>query len=164
MKKVVSLFIIFSVLLTALSLVGCQSNEKIHNKNQPTQTVVELTENNYWKYIDLQFSGNGNKAGEDGSIFCTINGVLDFALYDDVVIAFDVIYYTDDQSDDEYNRYTMFIALNAAGNAEFETTHSGTTNVEYGKWNGIDGELVYLHDYNRKIVVKSITGKVIYTV
>ncbi len=79
------------------------------------------------------------------------------------MITFELVYYTPDQTEDECGSYTMLIALNAAGDAEFETTHFGTTGVTLGKWNGFNGELVNLHNYNRKINVKSITGKVIYT-
>lgn len=79
------------------------------------------------------------------------------------MITFELVYYTPDQTEDEYGSYTMLIALNAAGDAEFETTHLGTTGVTLGKWHGFNGELVNLRNYNRKINVKSITGKVIYT-
>ena len=57
----------------------------------------------------------------------------------------------------------MFIKLNTAGDAVFETTYLGITNVTLRKWNGVNGELVNLLNYNRKIMVKSITGNIIYT-
>jgi len=58
----------------------------------------------------------------------------------------------------------MRIACNAAGDAAFETTYLGITNVTVGKWLCADGELVSLESYNFKIHLKSVSGKVIYTV
>ena len=163
MKKALSLFLIVSILLTPLSLIGCQPKEETENENQPARTVVELTEDNYWKYITVNSEAISVSAGGKGSISYEIKGVLDFALYEDVVFSFDVFYYTDGQKDDEYQSYTMRIACNAAGDASFETVYQGITLVTVGKWLGVDGELVSFENYNWKIHLKSVTGKVIYT-
>ena len=163
MKKIISLFLIISLLLFALSLVGCKSNEEPDNENQPTRTVVELNENNYWKYFEVSSDANNVHAGGDGTFSYEIRGILDYALYGDVVFTFDVIYYTEGQTDDEYQSYTMRIGCNAAGDAVFETTHLGITNVTVGKYLGIDGQLVSFENYNWKIHFKSVTGNVIYT-
>lgn len=57
----------------------------------------------------------------------------------------------------------MRIACNTAGDAEFETYYNGITTVSVEKLLGIDGELVSLENFNRKIQFKSVTGKVSYT-
>ena len=162
MKKYISLILAMIICLTSLlALVSCQPKEPTANENEPTRTVIELDENNYWKYFNVRQSGNTDD--EKPAVFHEINGVLDYALYEDVVFAFDVIYYTDGQTDDQYQSYTMRIACNAAGDAAFETTYLGITNVTIGKWLGADGELVSLASYNWKIHFKSVSGKVIYT-
>lgn len=161
-NKLISIFIVMIIGLTSLfALVGCQPEETTANENQPTRTVVELNESNYWKYLNVNHSESYDE--ENASVFYEINGVLDFALYEDVVFLFDVIYYTDGQSEEEYQSYTMRIACNAAGDAAFETNYLGLTNVTVGKWLGADGELVSLASYNWKIHLKSVSGKVIYT-
>ncbi len=162
MKKIKSIILMLIIcLLSAFTLVGCQNQQPV-NENQPTRTVVELNENNYWKYFNVSQSGNIDD--EKPTVFHEINGVLDYALYEDVVFFFDVIYYTDGQTEDQYKSYTMRIACNTAGDAAFETTYLGLTNVTVGKWLGADGALVSLANYNWKIHFKSVSGKVIYTV
>lgn len=159
MKKIFSFFI--GVMLM-FCIVGCGTNSESSNGRTTTNTVVELNENNYWKYFNVFQSGNIDD--EKPTIFYEIQGVLDYALYEDVVFVFDVIYYTDGQSDDQYQSYTMRIACNAAGDAAFETTYLGDTNVKIGKWLGTDGELVSLVNYNWKIHFNSVSGKVIYSI
>ena len=163
MKRILSLFMVVSILLSTLLLVSCQPAEEPDNENRPIRTVVELNENSYWKYFEVSSDANNVHAGGDGTFDYEIMGVLNYALYEDVVFTFDVIYYTEGQTDDQYQSYTMRIGCNAAGDAVFETTHLGITNVTVGKYLGIDGELVSFENYNWKIHFKSVTGKVIYT-
>ena len=65
--------------------------------------------------------------------------------------------------DEDYQSYTMKIGCNAAGDAKFETNYLGLTNVTVGKCLGTDGELVSFENYNWKVHLLSVTGKVIYT-
>ena len=161
MKKLKSIILLLIICLTSVfTFVGCQNQQPI-NENQSTKTVVELNENNYWKYFNVNQSSNSDD--EKPTVFHEINGVLDYALYEDVVFAFDVIYYTDGQPEEEYQSYTMRIACNNAGDAKFETTWLGLTNVTVGKWLGADGDLVSFANYNWKIHMNSVCGKVIYT-
>lgn len=162
MKKYISLLLVILSLISMLTLSGCQVEKSVTNKNESTRTVVELNENNYWKYFSIRQSGNIDD--EKPTVFHEINGVLDFALYEDVVFQFDVIYYADGQPEEEYQSYTMRIACNAAGDAVFETSYLGITNVTVGKWLGTDGELVSLANYNWKIHFNSVSGKITYTV
>lgn len=163
MKKTTALLLTLSIILSTLLLAGCKPSELIDSEKQPERMVIELDENNYWKYFNVSCDTNGVHAGKKDSIICEITGVLSFALYENVVFSFDVFYYTDDQTDDEYQSYTMRIGCNAAGDAKFETFYNGITSTSVGKWLGIDGELVSFENYNRKINIKSVTGKVIYT-
>ena len=163
MNKTIALLLTLSIILSTLLLAGCQPSELIDSEKRPERTVIELDENNYWKYFNVSCDTDSVRAGEKGSLLCEIKGILTFALYEDVVFSFDVIYYVDNQTDDEYQSYTMRIGCNAAGNAKFETFYNGITNATIGKWLGIDGELVNFENYNRKINIRSVTGKVIYT-
>ena len=61
------------------------------------RTVVELNENNYWKYFTVSYDMNDLNVGGKGRFCYDIKGVLNYALYEDVVFSFDVIYYTDGQ-------------------------------------------------------------------
>ena len=111
----------------------------------------------------VNYDMNNLNAGGKGRFSYDIEGVLDYALYEDVVFTFEVSYYTDGQKEEDYQSYTMKIGCNAAGNAKFETNHLGLTNVTVGKWLGTDGELVSFENYNWKVHFLSVTGKVIYT-
>lgn len=154
MKKIVVLL----SLILIFSMVGCKSNGENSDDDRPAKTIIELNENNYWKYITVKASSASVYAMYE------INGVLEFALYEDVVFEFDVIYYTDGQPEEDYKSYTMLIACNASGDASFSTLSSGVTNVSIGKWLGIkEGELVSLENYKWKIHFKSVSGNVIYS-
>ena len=163
MKKSIAIFLACIIVLTAFFLTGCQMSGNGDEKGQTTRTVVELNENNYWKYFTVNYDMNNLNAGGKGQFNYDIEGVLDYALYEDVVFTFEVSYYTDGQKEEEYQSYTMKIGCNAAGNAKFETNHLGLTNVTVGKWLGTDGELVSFENYNWKVNFLSIEGKVIYT-
>ena len=163
MKKSIALFLACVIVLTALLLTGCQMSGNGDEKEQTTRTVVELNENNYWKYFTVSYDMNNLNAGGKGQFNYDIEGVLDYALYEDVVFTFEVSYYTDGQKEEDYQSYTMKIGCNAAGNAKFETNYLGLTNVTVGKWLGADGELVSFENYNWKVNFLSIEGKVIYT-
>ena len=155
MEKIVGLLL---SLILIFSMAGCKSNGENSDEDRSTKTIIELNENNYWKYITVKGTSAGVLAMYE------INGVLEFALYEDVVFEFDVIYYTDGQPEEDYKSYTMLIACNASGDASFTTLSSGVTNVTIGKWLGIkEGELVSLENYKWKIHFKSVSGNVIYS-
>lgn len=160
MKKIKKIILIILLIVFPFCLVSCQKEDQSRsNENQPTRYEVELNENNYWKYINVKETISNKDTNYE------INGVLTYAFYEDVVFAFDVFYYIDGQPEEEYNKYTMLIGCNAAGNANFVTYSSGITSVTVGKWLGVNnGELVYLENYNWKIHFNSVSGKVIYTI
>ena len=163
MKKSIAVFLVCGIVLTALLLTGCQPAGKGDGKELTTRTVVELNESNYWKYFAVSCDmKNDLNAGGKGRVGYDIEGVLDYALYEDVVFTFEVIYYTDGQKEEEYQSYAMRIGCNAAGDAKFETDYLGLTDVTVGKLLGTDGELVSLENYNWKLHFISVTGKVIY--
>ena len=164
MKRILSIFLLISVISALLLISGCGLAEEGKNENCPERTIVELNDNNYWKYFEITSSANNTHSGGVGSFVYEIRGALDFALYDDVVFSFDVIYFKEGETDESYQSYTMRIGCNAAGDAVYETVEAGITNVTVGKYLGIDGELVSFENYNWKVHFKSVTGKVIYTV
>lgn len=85
MKKVLHYFWrIVSIVLTALLLTGCQPSDNGNDKEQPTRTVVELNENNYWKYFTVSYDMNNLNAGGKGRFCYDIKGVLDYALYEEL--------------------------------------------------------------------------------
>ena len=166
MKRSIVAFFVCVITLTVLLFTGCQSTDKDNdgdNNQQSTQTVVELDENNYWKYFTVIYDMSNLYPGGKGRFSYEIKGVLDYALYDEVVFSFDVFYYTDGQKVEDYQSYTMRIGCNAAGYAEFETNYLGTTNVTIGKWLGTNDKLASFDNYHWKIQLNSVTGKVIYS-
>ena len=90
MKKSIALFFACIIVLTALLLTGCQISGNGDEKGQTTRTVVELNENNYWKYFTVNYDMNNLNAGEKGRFSYDIEGVLNYALYEDVVFTFEV--------------------------------------------------------------------------
>ncbi len=164
MKKIAALFLTFCILPGLLSLVGCQPKETVSDgEDHPVRTVIALDENNVWKYLNVSETGNGAAPGEKEPTSFEITGVLDYALYEDVVLTFDVIYYSEGQKEEDYQSYSMRIGCNAAGDARFETYENGLTVASVGRLLGIDGELVSFGYYYRKIQLRSVTGNVIYT-
>lgn len=161
MRRQCCAFILASVslLIFTLLLTGCFAGDDSDEEPDYAYESVVLDDNNYWKYLNV---GTDIRMASDGkqSIYYTIEGVLDFALYEDVILSFDVIYYVDGATEADYSSYTMRIACNAAGGSEFETTSLETTNVTVGKWLGADGELVSLVNYNWKINLRTVTGTV----
>ncbi len=162
MKKGITIILILCLALSAFVLTGCKASDKIPTENNDSKTVIELDDRNYWKYFNVSYGRNGVHQGNYESITYEITGVLDYALYEDIVFSFDVIYYNDGQTEKDYQSYTMRVGCNAAGDASFETMYNGITEVTVGKLLGIDGELVSFENYNRKVVLKSVSGKVIY--
>lgn len=65
MKRVLSLILSACLALSTLCLFGCQSEEANDNENLPTRTVIELTEANLWKYIDVSISGVAKVGSDD---------------------------------------------------------------------------------------------------
>lgn len=107
---------------------------------------------------------NGISAGDKDSILCEITDVLDYALYEDVCFTFDVIYYSDGQSSDDYRKNTIRVECNAAGDATFEVLYNGLSVASVGTCDLIEGELVSFENYNRKIELVSVSGKMIYRI
>lgn len=166
MKRNIVAFLLCIIALTALLAAGCQPTDKDNGggkEQQSTQAVIELDENNYWKYFTVGYDMSNLYPGGKGQFSYDIRGVLDYALYDEVVFSFDVFYYTDGQKVEDYQSYTMRIACNAAGDMEFETNYLGITNVTVGKWLGANGSLVSFNNYHWKIQLNSVVGKVIYS-
>lgn len=100
-----------------------------------------------------------NKSKGD-ALQCSISGVLSHAVYEDVVLTFQVQRYPN--KGEEMIAYEVRVLLNAAGEAAFKIDTGGLARILNGK-----GECGYdahaeLSSHNRDIQLKSVEGKVIY--
>lgn len=69
MKRSIVAFFVCVITLTVLLFTGCQSTDKDNdgdNNQQSTQTVVELDENNYWKYFTVIYDMSNLYSGGKG--------------------------------------------------------------------------------------------------
>ncbi len=130
------------------------------DKHEPT--MVELTMENAWEYLAIDYVQGYVNQSKDDALECSISGVLSHAVYEDVVLTFQVQRYPN--KGEEMMAYEVRILLNAAGEAEFKIYTSGLAIIQNGK-----GECDYqhsghveLHSHNRDLQLKSVEGKVIY--
>lgn len=74
MKMNIAAFFACLIALTTLLFTGCQSADKDggENNQQPTQTVIELDENNYWKYFAVTYDMSNLYPGGKGQFFYDI--------------------------------------------------------------------------------------------
>ena len=157
MKRILSFLLAVAVFLITLS--GCAAGER-----KQKCTVVELTEENLWRYVAVSLDTDFVPAQSDGALECSVNGVLDWALYENVVLTFDVVYYKPNAAGPEHKHYSVDIALNAAGDARFEVPYTGLAQICGGtgavtEW----GDTSELYWYNRILQLKSVAGTVICT-
>ena len=75
MKRILVFLLAAAVFLTGLS--GCAAGE-----GKRTRTVVELTQENLWKYIAVALDTDFVPAQSDEALEGSVNGVLDYALYE----------------------------------------------------------------------------------
>lgn len=77
MKMNIAAFFACLIALTTLLFTGCQSADKDggENNQQPTQTVIELDENNYWKYFVITYDMSNLYHGGKGQFFYAIKSI-----------------------------------------------------------------------------------------
>ena len=77
-KRNIVVFFTCAIELTVLLFTGCQSFDKDGggNNQQTTQTVIELDENNYWKYFAVTYDMSNLYPGGKGQFFYDIKGDL----------------------------------------------------------------------------------------
>lgn len=156
MKRAQSFLLALVLCLSVLS--GCAARQTRH--------VVELNDENLWKYLAISLTTDFVDAESESPLECSIRGVLDYALYEDVVLTFDVVYYKPETpAVPDQKCYTVSIALNAAGDAEFEIPYHGLVQIKNGLGNiseyGSSGELYW---FKRSLRLNSVSGTVTYTV
>lgn len=150
---------IFALIICFCSLSGCTPEG-----GKQTRNVVELTDFNFANYLVVHYIKDFVPTGDDTNLEVEIEGVLDYAYYEDVVLTFEVTLYVPGQTS-KPTTHEVYVTLNAAGDAQFRVEYSGLPLISNGvgqeiDYNGIS-ELVRWH---RTIRLKSVTGKVIYTI
>lgn len=151
--------LLMSVVLGILTLTGCvdQGTSESNSANAAERHVVTLTTDNLWYYLDA--GSNIVKPGSSDSVYLTFAGVLGFALYDNVVVKGDLVFYdpTASPAESDYSHYRFDLRLDAAGDGSFvwegdvfPASHPAGTATFF--------------DYTRKTEVEGISGEVIYTI
>lgn len=146
------------ILIPFITLCSCSG---VNNEPIASSDVVETEKNkryeidlnldNYWKYFEE--SGNTNASGYNSLTF-SIKGVLSYAYYEDVYISFYV-----KVNDVVYPKLSQSIELRADG---YGTITPITYDTVFMK--NAYGQDVSLYSYQRSIYVKSISGKVIFSI
>ena len=149
---------VLAAMLCMFAFSGC-SDVNIGKRN-----VVDLTESNLWQYVSISEITSFVPAESEASLECNVNGVLDYAFYEDVVLTFEVSYFKPGEVGPAIKNEPVVVALNAAGEAHFVVEYSGLARAVdregYVKSMAV-GELYW---FNRTIRLKSVSGKVIYTI
>lgn len=154
MKKMLCMIIAIALCFPVFS--GCSVDKR--------QQTVELTKDNYGKYIELSMLTQDVPADSDAPLKCVVSGALNYAFYEDVVLTFVVSHYKETATEvSTHNSYEIEIMLNAAGNAEFEISPSGFVVMQYGKGHNYKESIIELSGHNRHIDLLSVTGTVSYT-
>ena len=167
MKKI----ILPIIMIIPFALCGCDNTNKVNNssKNESSNIIgvetdktkrydIDLTVNNYWKYLDITGDFEASYYSYK-SLSYSVSGVLSYAYYEDVMITFDYCggyynSYTNTKNDKEYHA-NIYANLNAAGN------DSGSIAYNYVPTN-ITPEFKddSFYSYDRKLSIKSITGTI----
>ena len=155
MKRTLFSLLILACCLTVFS--GCSARQTRH--------VVKLTDDNLWQYVAVSPATDFVAAASDAPLTCSIRGVLDYALYENVILTFEVVYYKPEAPTvPDQKSYTISVALNAAGEAEFEVPYHGLALIKNGTGAISDyGASCELYWFNRSLRLKAVSGSVIYT-
>ena len=156
MKRALSFLLALVLCLSVLS--GCAVRQTRH--------VVELNNENLWKYLSVSLTTDFVDAESEAPLACSIRGVLDYALYENVVLTFEVVRYKPESPTvPDQKSYTVTIALNAAGDAEFEIPYHGLAHTKNGIGTVRDyGTHSELYWFKRSLRLTAVSGTVAYTV
>ena len=145
--------------IVSLFLCSCNGTEVLSSKRYE----IKLNKNNYWEYLDI--SGNldvsANETVSRGvykNVSCTIEGVLNFAYYENVIVTMDYYIY---DSNKEYHNADVVIELNASGSAFKELQYTFLPENAEPKF---DSQTTNLANYNRKLSLKDITGMIYFSI
>jgi len=154
MKRSAHRLLALALCLSALS--GCA--------RQPVQRVT-LSEENLWQYVAVAPTADFVPAQSDAPLVCCVRGVLDYALYEDVLLTFEVVYYKPESPNvPDQKSYTVSVALNAAGGAQFEVPYTGLAQIKNGVGSIRDyGDSAELYWFNRTLRLTGVTGTVCLT-
>ena len=121
---------------------------------------MELTRENVWEYLAIDYIQSSVAEDKNDPLRCSISGVLSHAVYEDVVLTFQVDRIPNDG--EERIEYDVRIMLNTAGEAEFQVDTSGLATILIGKGECYTDRPAELLFYRRHIYLKSVEGKVVY--
>ncbi len=145
MKKV--LIVLISILVCSLFFSGCNNSTSNNHEPEFNHYEIDITLDNYWKFLDVSLLGRTY----------TFNGVLSFAYYEDVKIELNRTI----TSEYTTNIYTEIetVYLNASGSMVFVANEY--TFDEIKELLNVSG---YMGSYSDTATIKSISGKIIYSV
>ena len=123
-------------------------------------TMVELTRENVWEYLAIDYIKGYVGINENDDLQCSISGVLSHAVYEDVMLTFRVLRYPN--MGEERIEYEVRVWLNAAGEAAFRIDNRGFAYILNGKGMCDYGMLVEFDSHSRDSQLKAVEGKVIY--
>ena len=137
------------VILT-FSLVACNNYEKPINENTDNQIQhyeIDLTLDNYWKFIDVSLNRRTY----------TFNGVLSYAYYIDVQV--DLTRTLSSEYTSNTFSKTETVKLNASGSMNYIANEYSFDEVR--QLLQIDG---YMSSYRDSATIKEIFGKIIFSI
>lgn len=131
------------------TLFGCGNTSLNQESNSvERQYAIELTIDNYWKFIDWH---------QDGVKYY-FTGVLQFAYYDNIIVSVKRTFSSKEYTTNTYSE-TYKIELNAAGSIDYVADEK--TFDEVKQLLKVEG---YMGSYSDVISVVDITGKVYFSV
>lgn len=150
MKKLLNCLILALLVTLSFSLVACKNYNKSANENTENKLQhyeIELTLDNYWKFIDVSLNGRTY----------TFNGVLSYAYYIDVQVEITRTL----SSEYTTNTFSKIetIKLNASGSIIYVANDYSFDEVK--QLLQVDG---YMGSYRDSATIKKIGGKVIFSI
>ena len=159
------------LLAIPLLLCGCGDNTNSKGDSKEEQTEVgfkhyeiNLDSSNYSSYLNCTYTKTGNYYTRYVCRY-DVAGVLNYALYKDVEIVFNIRIFSDGPI--EYTSTTVDttltanLKLNAAGCGEIHTTSNGTVEAN---GNSKDIKIQYFDSCDKEMTIKSISGTVIFDI
>lgn len=150
MKKSLNCIMLALLVTLTFSLVACNNYDKPVNENTENHMQhyeIDLTLDNYWKFIDVSLNGRTY----------TFNGVLSYAYYIDVQV--DLTRTLSSESTTNTFSKTETVKLNASGGMNYIANEYSFDEVK--QLLKVDG---YMSSYRDSATIKKIVGKVIFSI
>ena len=145
MKKFLTF--LMTILVCSLIFTGCSDSTLNECEPEFKHYEIDITIDNYWKFLDVSLSG----------CTYTFSGVLNFAYYEDVKIEL-IRTISSEYTTNIYTK-TETVYLNASGSMIFHADEY--TFDEVKELLNVSG---YMGSHSDSATIKSISGKIIYSV